>query len=67
MDEIDRSSEHAEKMLAAQIAATRRRAATPTLPAGTCLFCGEDTPGRSFCGPECRDDFQREQRIRSLK
>jgi hypothetical protein len=35
------------------------------LPTGSCLECGEDTPG-SFCCPECRDDYQKRQKMAAI-
>lgn len=65
MDEADKGNEQAEKLLSHYIDKVRRRAAIHETPAGACLYCDEACPGRNFCGPECRDDYEREQRLRS--
>jgi hypothetical protein len=63
MDVIDVANDAAETMLEAQ-----RSVRKPVLkPRGTCHFC-EDAVGlgKLFCpGEDCRNDYEREQRIRA--
>lgn len=58
MDELDRAQAREEEMRAD---ALKKR--YPSLPyTGHCHWCGDITGGgRVFCGPECRDDWQRER------
>lgn len=61
-DEIDQAQESAERALEMLIHAPRR--SDQPRPTGFCHFCAEAiADGLPFCGPECRDDWQREQRL----
>jgi hypothetical protein len=64
MDIIDQANDQAEAMLEAQ-----RTYRKPTLKAkGTCHYCDDDLGlGKLFCNTECRDDYEREQRIRAMQ
>lgn len=64
-DQFDRASDLEQKDRDIMIAAIRRRC--EALPyAGTCYYCGEFTKaGRRFCDSDCRDDFERQEAIRS--
>lgn len=56
-DEADIAQAKSELELAAILASRLPEGPAPT---GECLFCGEPVcPGRRWCGPECRDDWQR--------
>ena len=47
--------------------AIRAASQVQDLPAtGSCLFCDEPVgEGRRFCGPECRDGWDQEKRVRA--
>ena len=64
-DQFDRASDLEQKDRDNAVAAIRRRCdALPYL--GTCYYCGEHTKsGRRFCDADCRDDFERQESIRS--
>ena len=60
MDELDLAAH--QEQLATEIAIARaRRPAVELLATGQCLWCGDELQeaGRRFCGPECRDDFDK--------
>lgn len=61
MDEADRAQKLEE--MEREAALTHRN---PELKAiGYCYYCAEDlSPGFRFCGPECRDKYDEEQRIK---
>lgn len=60
-DIADDAQENIERTLyLAQV--LRRR---ENLPTGACLICEEPTPG-SFCSPECRDDYEKRQKLRNI-
>ena len=60
MDEIDRGCEREE--FDRGVAQRFRREAGPK-PSGECAVCGESVSrGAQFCGSECREDWEREQR-----
>lgn len=62
MDAADRADVDEERLLAASIAAIRDRTAT-ALYTGQCLYCEAFIAApRRWCGPECRDGWEREQR-----
>lgn len=51
--------------LDAEAAFFARRKRTPALvPIGVCYYCQSDAPSTThlFCGAECRDDYEIEQR-----
>lgn len=62
-DLADKASEQAEAMLLASIA-NRRRA--NLVAAGNCHYCNEPCGSRLFCDAGCRDDYDHEQRMRSV-
>lgn len=67
MDEIDKANELAQVLLDAQLKATRPRLE----PKGSCHFCGENLmdsllKGSLFCGHDCRDDYERQERSRRV-
>jgi ribosomal protein L32 len=61
MDIIDKAQENIEKEDAARFAARR----SVSLPhTGECHNCGETVaPDRLFCDVDCRDDYDRRQRL----
>lgn len=66
-DEIDKANELAEIMLNAAIQNTKPR----MRPTGKCYFCGENLMrdirlGSLFCGPECREDYETQERMRRI-
>lgn len=61
-DELDLAADREQK--AREAALTLRKPPGP-VACGACHFCGEPVgPGQRFCGAECRDDWQEEQRLR---
>lgn len=64
MDIIDHANDQAEAMLEAQCKFRK-----PTLKAkGACHYCDDALGlGKLFCNTECRDDHEREQRIRAMQ
>jgi hypothetical protein len=63
MDDIDRSNERDEILLEAQ-RAVRMPVQHPT---GRCLNCEEPVPtGVCYCDADCRDDHEKELRLRKL-
>lgn len=61
-DEVDLAAEHMERELAALMASRKPQALQPT---GACLFCAEPLGGMlRFCGPDCRDGFDAEEKAR---
>lgn len=66
-DEVDKANELSEVLLAASLKAPRPRLA----PKGECHFCGENLmdsflKGSLFCNQDCRDDFERQERMRAI-
>lgn len=64
MDDVDRANENAEIYLTSALS---NRRAVALRPIGYCYYC--DTPvrvGVLFCAADCRDDWQREDRIRRI-
>lgn len=58
-DEIDRSQEHQEAILAASIENARQVQSTMR-PKGRCYFCDENLTGdQLFCDPDCTADHER--------
>lgn len=42
-----------------------RRRPVSLVPVGQCHYCNEPVRGQeTFCGPECRDDYQYEKSVR---
>lgn len=63
-DEADQAQARNERELELLLGA-RRRSDQPR-PMGFCHYCSETiAAGLPFCSPECRDDWQRERRLRS--
>ena len=64
-DDVDRGNDQAEMRLQACIETARRMAGHNLKPVGECYNClepvGED---RAFCGPECREDYDRRDAAR---
>lgn len=65
MDEADRADQRIEEVISDGIARARRY---PSLIyTGMCYWCGGITGGgRLFCDADCRDDCEREQRMRRM-
>jgi hypothetical protein len=58
-DDADRAEEIIEQTVVEALAAARR-AKRDGRATGRCLWCGEKTgQGRRWCGPDCRDDWER--------
>lgn len=68
MDEYDRATAIEEAEREACVATQR---AKPAMQAtGLCLdpHCAEPLPdGKLFCGPECRDFFEKQQRMKRIQ
>lgn len=65
-DVYDQATEREERDRELALANARHQGAKARLPlAMACYYCQQelDAPGR-FCGPECRDDHQRERDAR---
>jgi len=61
-DEADLANEQAERHLEA--ARSKRR---PVLfITGSCYNCGEPIGAREFCDADCRDDYERRERVGKL-
>ena len=64
-DDADITAERAEREQSLLMRATRRPEGPK--PVGFCNYCGEPVQAAiRFCCVECRDDFQREVRLRGL-
>lgn len=63
-DVIDDANERAEHFLRASLA--KRRASWLKIT-GNCHYCSEACGTRLFCGPDCRDGYDEEQRIRAAQ
>lgn len=63
-DHIDKTDKIIAAEVARGLAAVRRR---PGLVAhGACHYCDEPlAPALPFCGPDCRDDYDKEQAART--
>ncbi|MFV0411446.1 MAG: hypothetical protein ACK5LJ_17640 [Paracoccus sp. (in: a-proteobacteria)] len=46
-----------------QIINRKKHEAVLKAPRGKCLYCGEAVQ-EFFCDPDCRDDYEKEQRIK---
>lgn len=66
MDIFDQASEREQQDLALALKIQRERAVRDTLiPTCRCYFCeGDISAGRLFCDGDCRDDFERERKLR---
>lgn len=66
-DLTDKASDYEEMARDAAVSMARADAQRARLPAmGQCHHCGEEiAPQARFCGPECRDGFEFEQRQRA--
>ncbi len=66
-DLTDKASDYEEMACDAAVSMARAAAHGPRLPAmGQCHHCAEEiAPQARFCGPECRDAFEFEQRQRA--
>lgn len=61
-DDADIASDYEQQMRDGQIAAARM-AAPRLIAKGSCHWCHEWVPeGATFCGADCRDDFDARQR-----
>lgn len=50
-----------------RLSAFRSKVHQSLTPVGSCYYCEEDLPpGRIFCDAQCRDDYEREQRLRRM-
>lgn len=68
MDEADRAQQETEFLLAAAL----RRNRVTHKPTGFCIECEEEIPAiegdptRIFCSIECRDDFEKRERMKRI-
>jgi hypothetical protein len=63
-DIADRAQDDMERDAPYMIAASRKLSGP--VACGACHYCGESLPdGVPFCGADCRDDWDAEQRQRS--
>jgi len=61
-DDADRADAEIAQATAEAIKRTRQPAMRPL---GACYWCGDTSPPQGlFCGPDCRDDWQRERDAR---
>lgn len=60
-DMADDAQENIERTLYLAQALRQRK----YLPTGICLMCEEPTPG-SFCSPDCREDYEMREKIKSI-
>jgi hypothetical protein len=62
-DDADRADAEIAQATAEAIKRTRQPAMRPL---GACYWCGDTSPPQGlFCGPDCRDDWQRERDARA--
>jgi hypothetical protein len=69
-DELDHLQENNsfDKQVEANIAKARAAAQQPVLTRKFCLNCNEPTKGgAAFCDTDCQEDYEKIQRMRSLK
>lgn len=65
MDEIDRAQEREEQHREAALAKAKGKGKLKAT--GFCYYCDSDVPkGHTFCGAECRDDYEKEQRMMQI-
>lgn len=63
-DDIDRAQVEEQRFLAVALLNMRAEALPFT---GQCYYCGETIDRGPFCpGSECRDDYDREQKLRRI-
>lgn len=65
MDELDRVDKDLEMLTNAALDEISRKANQKEVKAtGRCLYCEEplDTPGKRWCGAECRDRWEKENK-----
>lgn len=62
-DEADRADADIERLLQAQIAKVRG-AQKAQQRYDRCTFCGDESDGKRYCSPECRDDAEREEKVK---
>jgi hypothetical protein len=59
-DDADRAETIRQAVLDLTVGAARRAArGVRANPGGRCLWCGDLTRGGRWCGPDCRDDWER--------
>lgn len=67
-DDIDRAQQETEFLLAAALRRTRPK----LIPKGICLSCEielitiDGDPSALFCSVECRDDFEKREKMRRI-
>lgn len=68
MEDLDQAQQTTEILIGATIRNIRERAKRSLIPSGHCYYCEEDV-GSSvlFCSSECRDDYAKEERMRSIQ
>lgn len=66
MDDIDRANLQAELILNSEISETKKASQEEIKRTGYCLYCGNKCKIKKqlFCSPECREDYEKEQRIK---
>lgn len=69
MDDADIASDKSQALNDELIANVRRQAIAARLPHnGKCYYCAEDVVApKAFCDTDCRDDYDREKRLLSLR
>lgn len=66
-DIVDLGNDRAEEILRDSIARVSMMARAPHFT-GECAYCGAGlSHPKRFCDSDCRDDWDREQRIKALK
>ncbi len=64
-DDIDIAQESQQRLHDARIEQARARAGQLEVQAtGFCLNCSEPLSGRRFCDADCRDDYQKTNKMR---
>lgn len=69
MDTIDRAQLDIEQLEEARNKRLRdAKTEKEAEETGYCLFCGEPVPpGRRWCDADCRDEWEREQKLNNIK
>jgi hypothetical protein len=69
MDDADRAEEKIESQIACGIAHSRYLLAKDSLIAcGSCYWCGTGLhAGEIFCDNFCRDDYQKDKRMKQIR